>query len=107
MAEDFNKLKRKFTSFFRWKGYFQRREKKLEKTSVKFRLNSLKKNTINVLKHSKIMLRRAINVSLNLWKTRINTEFGSDSHMLAEIIKAWREVCERKGNNKKVRFNLE
>ena len=82
---------------------------KLSLASVIFRLNSLKRNAIRGWKHkldSKIMLRRVFTVSLNLWKERITSEFRSNSHMLAEIIKAWREVCERKGNTKKFRIKL-
>ena len=75
--------------------------------SLVFRLISLKKKTLHMWKEKldkKIMLKRVFSVSLNLWKERISNEFRSDSHMLAEIIKAWRFICESKGNTKNFRI---
>lgn len=86
-----------------------KRLQQLALASVIFRVNSLKRTMIKAWKgklDSKNLLRKVFGFSLDLWKERIDSEFRSDSHMLAVIIKGWRTVCERKGNTKKQRIKL-
>jgi hypothetical protein len=82
---------------------------KLTIGSLAFRLNSIKRNALFEWRkkyQSRLLLKKVIGVGLDMWKERISLEFRSDSHMLAQIIKGWREICERKGNTKKQKIKM-
>lgn len=72
-----------------------------------FRVRSLQKYKFSFWRqkfHQKIFLRKVFSNSLAIWKERIDEEFRSDSHMLAEIIRAWKKICDKKGNSKSYRI---
>ncbi|OMJ67983.1 hypothetical protein SteCoe_34705 [Stentor coeruleus] len=72
-----------------------------------FRVRSLQKYKFSLWRQKlqqKRFLRKVFSDSLSIWKERINEEFRSDSHMLAEIIRAWKKICDKKGSSKSYRI---